>query len=214
MKSDSQDKYYNITLALAGIYQASALVNHLANTGKIKNHHAFEASINSIFTIEAPQLISIYGSETNLKLGLDEIINVFSKKQPRSNPHISRYALSMMLVERQLSKREDLLTEIKRRIQHGNSQRRYFSEIHSVVLANLADTYTSTISTLRLRIQLVGKSEFLYKDETINNARALLLAGVRSAVLWHQVGGRRWQLFFARSKILQMATLIKEKSCR
>ncbi|MFB0933325.1 MAG: DUF489 family protein, partial [Pseudomonadales bacterium] len=28
--------------------------------------------------------------------------------------------------------------------------------------------------------------------------RALLLSGVRSAVLWHQLGGRRWQLLLQR----------------
>ncbi|HLR87578.1 MAG TPA: DUF489 family protein, partial [Wenzhouxiangella sp.] len=35
--------------------------------------------------------------------------------------------------------------------------------------------------------------------------RAILLAGLRSAILWHQVGGRQWQLIFRRGKMLQEA---------
>jgi high frequency lysogenization protein len=31
--------------------------------------------------------------------------------------------------------------------------------------------------------------------------RAALFAGIRSAFLWHQLGGNRWQLLFSRKKI-------------
>ena len=35
--------------------------------------------------------------------------------------------------------------------------------------------------------------------------RALLLAGIRSAVLWRQLGGRRWRLVTQRQRLLQIA---------
>ena len=35
--------------------------------------------------------------------------------------------------------------------------------------------------------------------------RATLLAGIRSAVLWRQSGGNRWQLIFGRRKIIEQA---------
>ena len=35
--------------------------------------------------------------------------------------------------------------------------------------------------------------------------RACLLAGIRSAVLWRQVGGSKWQLLFHRKKLVQAA---------
>lgn len=41
--------------------------------------------------------------------------------------------------------------------------------------------------------------------------RALLLAGVRSAVLWRQVGGRRWQLFLWRNKFAKLAKKLIEQ---
>ncbi|MGH8570919.1 MAG: DUF489 family protein, partial [Gammaproteobacteria bacterium] len=33
--------------------------------------------------------------------------------------------------------------------------------------------------------------------------RAVLLAGVRAAMLWHQIGGRRWHLPVFRKRILR-----------
>jgi len=43
-----------------------------------------------------------------------------------------------------------------------------------------------------------------YLQQSTNAARirALLLAGIRSARLWRQLGGHRWQLLFSRRKLL------------
>jgi len=38
-----------------------------------------------------------------------------------------------------------------------------------------------------------------------NRIRALLLAGIRSAVLWYQLGGRRWRLVVYRRRIQHTA---------
>ncbi|MEK7758734.1 MAG: DUF489 family protein, partial [Pseudomonadota bacterium] len=38
-----------------------------------------------------------------------------------------------------------------------------------------------------------------------DKVRAALLAGIRSAVLWRQLGGRRWQLLFSRGKLARTA---------
>jgi high frequency lysogenization protein len=40
--------------------------------------------------------------------------------------------------------------------------------------------------------------------------RAALFAGIRSAFLWHQLGGSRWQLLFSRKKIAGEAANILE----
>ena len=42
------------------------------------------------------------------------------------------------------------------------------------------------------------------KQQSDNAAkiRALLLSGIRSARLWRQLGGHRWQLIFSRRKLL------------
>jgi CII-binding regulator of phage lambda lysogenization HflD len=52
---------------------------------------------------------------------------------------------------------------------------------------------------LDFRIQVDhGKPEYLKQTEKVAFMRALLLAGIRSAFLWHQLGGRQWRLVFQR----------------
>jgi high frequency lysogenization protein len=51
-----------------------------------------------------------------------------------------------------------------------------------------------------------GEHGHLNNPAIAAKVRATLLAGIRSAVLWRQLGGRRWQLLFARSKIARAAT--------
>jgi CII-binding regulator of phage lambda lysogenization HflD len=40
---------------------------------------------------------------------------------------------------------------------------------------------------------------------TADIVRSLLLAGIRSAYLWRQLGGRRWKLAFQRQSMLRSA---------
>jgi high frequency lysogenization protein len=51
------------------------------------------------------------------------------------------------------------------------------------VVACLAETYSETVSTLSPRIMVTGEPNLLNRPEIANRIRALLLAGVRAAVL-------------------------------
>jgi high frequency lysogenization protein len=73
------------------------------------------------------------------------------------------------------------------------------------VVARLADTYSQTISTLSPRIMVSGENNQLKNPENANRVRALLLAGIRSAVLWRQCGGRQWHLLLQRRKLIESA---------
>jgi high frequency lysogenization protein len=59
-----------------------------------------------------------------------------------------------------------------------------------------------------LRIHVAGKREYISQAAILDKIRALLLAGIRSAVLWQQVGGSRWQLLLDRKKIVHTAQQI------
>ena len=50
-------------------------------------------------------------------------------------------------------------------------------------------------------LQVAGNANLLKTTDVQNQLRALLLAGLRAAVLWRQVGGRRLQLLFNRKRI-------------
>jgi high frequency lysogenization protein len=84
---------------------------------------------------------------------------------------------------------------------------------HSNIIASLAGIYSDTLSTLTPRIMVQGEQGYLSSPDNANKVRALLLAAVRSAVLWRQVGGRRWQLIFARNAILhETEKLLRSKA--
>ena len=71
------------------------------------------------------------------------------------------------------------------------------------MIANCASLYQDTISTFRQRIQVQGDMRHLQQPNNAAKIRALLLTGIRSARLWRQLGGHRWQMVFSRSKLLK-----------
>ena len=88
-------------------------------------------------------------------------------------------------------------------IELASSQVEYFgSETHENVIGRLADLYQQTISNLKPKIMVKGDAGLLQRPENANLIRALLLAGIRSAVMWRQCGGSRWNFIFRRKKIL------------
>lgn len=81
------------------------------------------------------------------------------------------------------------------------------------IINQLADIYQQTISTLSFRIQVSGKPQYLKNTAIANTIRATLLAGIRSAVLWQQLGGRRWHFLIKRRKLAQdIQALLKTSS--
>jgi high frequency lysogenization protein len=65
--------------------------------------------------------------------------------------------------------------------------------------------YSETISRLSPRIVVSGKPQYLKNQRTVDWVRALLLAGLRSATLWSQLGGGRLELMLGRKNIIRDA---------
>jgi high frequency lysogenization protein len=207
----TDQKLQNTVIALAGIFQAASLVRDLAKNGTA-DEAAFQASINSIYKIDATSVTAVYGSVSDLRLGLIEIIRLLGNERSAPEQSFSRYVISILHLERKLMSNKSVLDTLARRIKHAISQVNYFSITHPTVLRSLADIYINTLGTFPFRIQILGQAKFLNQEEVIFKIRALLLAGVRSAVLWRQIGGRRWQLFLLRSKIAKIAKQLLEKN--
>jgi high frequency lysogenization protein len=107
-----------------------------------------------------------------------------------------------------------LLQKIANGIERAQSQAEHFSITHDNVIASLADIYSETISTLRPRVMVNGEHNHLANSDNANKIRALLLAAMRSAVLWHQNGGSRWQVMFNRKSFVQEAEKILKANPR
>ena len=88
-------------------------------------------------------------------------------------------------------------------IQAAASQLDHFELTHTNVISNLANIYRERISPLGPRIIVKGEESVLANPDNASRIRALLLAGIRSALLWRQAGGNRWRLIFERKAMLQ-----------
>ena len=71
---------------------------------------------------------------------------------------------------------------------------------------NRSDPYSST---LRPRVMVQGQARYLEDTVNADRVRALLLAGVRSTVLWRQCGGTRLKLVFGRGHLIRAAGELK-----
>jgi high frequency lysogenization protein len=191
-------------LALAGIYQACVLVGKIAHHG-LADTAAQEICIRSLFITTPKESADVYGGNDmiagNLRLGLDTLTEQFGETGKR-DIELTRYVISILALERKLMKKPVMLQALSQGIDRASSQAEHFSPCHENVVANLADLYIQTISTLSPRIIVRGEHGHLSNPLNASRVRALLLAAIRSAILWRQCGGRRWQLLLQRHSII------------
>lgn len=189
-------------IALGGVFQAAVLVDRIARTGQ-----ATEANIgcmlNSLLVRDPKDTLEVFGGDDlNLRDGYRALVGALERDPSSLQREPLRYALSMLGLERQLAKRDDLLETIGNRLPQIQSQADHFGLVHENVIASSGALYQDTLSTLRQRIQVHGDMRFLQQSSNASKIRALLLAGIRAARLWRQLGGHRWQLVFSRRKLL------------
>lgn len=189
----------NQTIALAGVAQAAALVQQLAVTGKA-DQDALRASIGSILKIDAESVEDVFGDLRGVALGLAQLQDQLSGKGIGSADQ-ARYAATLVFLEKQLNGLPEMQQTIRNGLQKAQAQAEHFGALHENVLANLGDLYFQTISTLQPRIMVKGDQAHLANSDTVNKIRALLLAGIRAALLWRQCGGSRWKFLLMRKKL-------------
>jgi len=196
-----QHSKYDQTLALAGIYQAASLVKQVANTGKA-NAAQVESSLESLFRFDVNTVEEVYGSVAGVSHGLKLLCRHLQDKTTR-DVEITKYVLSLIMLERKLSANSVMLDTIDKRLKEIESQFDFFSLDHDNTYAKLGQLYKDTISTLGPKIIVSGEQPFLSNEHNASKVRALLLAGIRSAVLWRQCGGSRWQFLFGRNAYIR-----------
>ncbi len=197
-------KAQNRVIALAGMLQACSLVDTLA-TGGYLDKAAFATSVQSLLELNPGSTAETYGDIHSLSLGLDTLINILGGSRNSASRFHSRYAFGVLHLQKQLSKRRDMMQVIASRLEQARQQADHFECTHDNVIANLADLYLDTISRFRYRIHVRGDATYLQQQRVANQVRTLLFAAIRSAILWRQVGGRRWHLLTQRQNILSLA---------
>ncbi|MDH5393173.1 MAG: high frequency lysogenization protein HflD [Gammaproteobacteria bacterium] len=198
------------TIALAGIYQAAQLVKDIAWQGKT-NPTAMASSLESLLNFNAPDVLSVYGDLSGIIQGLRTLQNQLDNQSQNRNTDIMRYVITLIHLQRKLEKNPEILDQISSRLDSVKSQLDYFDLSHKNTIAKLADIYKTTISTIQPKIIVEGEQVYLSNNDNADKIRALLLAGIRAAVLWRQTGGSRLQLIFARNKYVKTARELAKK---
>mgnify|MGYP000179114193 CR=1 FL=1 len=183
-------------LALAGVFQAASLVDELARTGQV-DPRAWETLIHATLDTQPESFEAIYGGHpNNLRRGLEVLEGVVGRRQV--NPVVMRYGFSLLMLMNQLRGHDAMMDELGARLTRIQNQAEHFGATHENVIASLGELYQDTLSTFKTRIVVQGDPSLLQSRMMPERVRAILLAGIRFALLWHQQGGRRWKLIFQR----------------
>jgi len=190
-------------MALAGIYQAAKLTQQIARRG-MADTQAMTTSIGSLFKVDSSDVSEVYGGIAGIGDGLRLLRDQLSGSKQR-DVELTRYIIALIQLEHKLSKQPDMLASISREIQEATRRLQHFPLLHPSILSHLAAIYKQSISALQPKIMVKGEPLHLQNPDNINKIRALLLAGIRSAMLWRQVGGLRRQIIFNRRKLINVA---------
>ncbi|CCP02942.1 UPF0274 protein ycfC [Erwinia amylovora Ea644] len=201
--------YYDITLALAGICQSAHLVQQLAHYGQCPPE-ALKTSLNSLLDLNPPSTLAVFGNqEANLQFGLESLVAVLNSSSRQGlGAELTRYTLSIMVLERKLNASKTALSDLSSRIEQLDRQLAHYDLESDTLLGAMAGIYVDVISPLGPRIQVTGSPAILQNSHIQNKVRATLLAGIRAAVLWQQVGGGRLQLMLSRNRLVKEAKAI------
>jgi high frequency lysogenization protein len=193
------------TIAFAGMLQVGELVRQTATSGTC-SQQAARASLDSIFNLEPETTEDVYGGLGGVRMGLRVLVELFSARNNQDSLISLNYALGLGKLARAVQRDRARQDALGQEISLVESAWRNSEEpLDDCVVSQLADAYQRHISTLPFRLSVSGKPEYLQQTEKVAFVRALLLAGIRSAFLWQQVGGRQWRLLFQRRRMLHQA---------
>ncbi len=191
-------------LALAGVVQVARLVDQVSRTGSYPEEF-LSPLINSLFKFDASSAEDIYGGVSGVKLGLHNLAALLASGNEPESREMLRYVFGLLHLERRFSAEPDMAAIVRSRLEHTQFRSEYFANHVQEVCHSLSGLYQDTISTFKYRIRVTGSMQQLQNPANADLIRALLLAGIRSAVLWRQLGGRRWRLLAQRRRLLQVA---------
>lgn len=197
------------TIALAAIMQVVYLVHKIATTGQADDDEV-ATLLNSLLVNDAETTEAVYGDLSKLRTGIKQLHIQLTENKSHDEITQLQYAVNLLKLERQLEKYAPMADLLTREIDQMPEQVEYYEGItHDQVIARFADIYKKTISNITPFIEVHGEARYLTVPHYASLIRALLLAGIRAAVLWRQKGGRRWQFIFQSKKITRLTEALQ-----
>jgi len=209
------DILYHRVIALAVMAQCAHLVSGIARKGA-GDAVEIETCISGILAPSGNTPEQTYGDIAKLRTGLITLSRLLQGedigKDFQRTRELMAYTAGMIKLEHKLARNPVILKQLAEGIQRIEKQSEYFNgPMHNNVIAAIADLYGETISTMKPRIIVRGKADYLRNSGNTNKVRALLLAGLRGAHLWRTHGGNHLQLLLRRRALgRKVAELLRD----
>lgn len=187
-------------MALAGIAQAAGVIHDVATRGNYNSDH-LTTLLNSLFHFDTDTVLDVYGTLDAITDGLELLQRLLQGKPGDEMP--VRYFLSILHLQKHFAKNQAMMSTVHSRLQHTQRQMDHFTESTEAVCRAIEGIYQDTFSQLGFRVKIQGEERFLTSANNTAIVRSCLLAGVRSAMLWRQLGGSRINLLFKRKQLIQ-----------
>ena len=200
----------NQTIALVAVCQCALFVSKTAK-GQAPSADSISTLLNALTITSPDSVFDVYTNLDDLLPGCELLLKQLSGNADKKDIEITRYLAGVMSLAKKLMNNNDALSELKQTIGLVERRLEHFDISDDSIVANFADAYSKTISPIGQKIQVVGNPDVLRQTSIQNKVRALLLAGVRAAVLWRQMGGKRRQFLLGRKPILQDAILFHKE---
>lgn len=185
--------------ALAGLAQALKQVRRIAETGQAEAA-VLKTALDSVFRIDADSPDAVYDGVESLQPGLRLVQEYLGSRG--QDDLLPRLALSVSQLERRFVRDASVAQRVHDGILAAQPAAAQLGSTHPDVLAELGSLYADTVSQLRPRVLVQGNPHYLGQADIVAEIRAVLLASLRSAVLWRQMGGSPWDLLLRRREML------------
>jgi high frequency lysogenization protein len=189
-------------IALAGVFQASRLVQALATRGNAETASA-ESSLASVFRIDADSAAEVFGGIAGVRYGFEQLIAQLERGEREIG--FTQLVLNVLRVERRLGREPAVRARLRAGIEQIEPEARRDGVLADSVQSRMAALYCDTLSHLRPRVIVHGNPAHLANPRDVERIRAMLLAAVRAAVLWRQVGGGQFRLLLRRREYAMLA---------
>ena len=114
-----------------------------------------------------------------------------------------RYVFGLIYLERKFAADPDMMAVVRSRLEHTSFRAEHFSSNVNELCHSVSGIYQDTLSHQKYRIKVTGSAQHLQNPKNADIIRSLLLAGIRAAFLWRQLGGHRWHFLVQRRALLR-----------
>ena len=183
---------------LIAMLQSVYLIDRIATTDYDATNES-DFLIQSIYTKNTFDADKIYSQKSSLIDGCKLLKDILRGKNDISVLTMQKYALNIILIQKNINKISDLKNMIGKKIDNYHDNSMMATNLNDQI-AYSEEIYKEYVGIIRPRVVISGKKEYLNKNSSL--IRALLLSGIRAAFLWDYHGGSKWHLMFRRKEIL------------